>query len=85
MVDDPGVGGDERDAEHERNGHANPLTQAGVGPVEEGAIVGSGAVGSDGVHAGKGRRWLRRGCQGRASECRGVRAKKTPPRIVPRL
>ena len=49
MVDDPGVGGDEGDAEHERDGHADPLVEAGIGPVEDGAVAHAGAVGSDGV------------------------------------
>ena len=44
VVDDPGVGGDQGDADHERQRELDPLAQAGVVPVENGAVARAGAV-----------------------------------------
>ena len=49
VAEDLVVEGDDGDAEHEREGEANPLAEAGVFEVEDGLVAHAGAVGSVGV------------------------------------
>ncbi len=49
VAEDVAVERDDGDAEHEREGEANPLAEAGMVEVEDGLVTHAGAVGSVGV------------------------------------
>ena len=49
VVDDPVVGADERDAEHERDGHAHPLMQPRVVPFKDRPVAHAGAMRPHGI------------------------------------
>ena len=49
MGDDPAIGGDQRNAHHERQREPHPLVQALVAPVEDGPVARAGATGEPGI------------------------------------